>query len=175
MRWSISRSKSSWRTDGYSLLRCALLLPRPTDIHDETKHQATLWDAGLRIAKPQTGRRGNLAAVSLVRRARGIERRMTRPSGCQSREISPPRHATVERTRSSLRQRQANNKLSLQNRPSDFGPALGSLRLSQGATAERHCRGCPQATRVRIFRCCWAQLSHAACPCFTLRTPRPPF
>jgi hypothetical protein len=54
MRWSISRSKSSWRTNGYSLLRCALLLPRPTDIYDETRRQATLWDAGLRIAKPQS-------------------------------------------------------------------------------------------------------------------------
>ena len=36
----------------------------------------------------------------------------------------------------SLRQREANNKLSLQNRPSDFGPALGSLRLNQGAIAK---------------------------------------
>jgi hypothetical protein len=33
-----------------------------------------------------------------------------------------------------------NNKLSLQNRPSDFGPALGSLRLSQGVTARRNVR-----------------------------------
>jgi hypothetical protein len=36
----------------------------------------------------------------------------------------------------SLRRRQANSKLSLQNRLSDSGPALGSLRLSQGVTAD---------------------------------------
>ena len=36
-----------------------------------------------------------------VRRSRGIERRMTRPSGFQSREISPPRPAIVVRTRRS--------------------------------------------------------------------------
>jgi hypothetical protein len=62
-----------------------------------------IWNAGLRIAKP----RPTLEATrrpfrfQLVRRARGIERRMTRPSGCQSREISPPRPPTVERMRSS--------------------------------------------------------------------------
>jgi hypothetical protein len=37
----------------------------------------------------------------------------------------------------SLPQRHANDKLSLQSRPSDFGPTLGSLRLSQSVIVER--------------------------------------
>ena len=36
----------------------------------------------------------------------------------------------------SLLQRRANDKLSLQSRPSDFGPMLGSLRLSQSVIVE---------------------------------------
>jgi hypothetical protein len=37
----------------------------------------------------------------------------------------------------SLPQRHANDKLSLQSGPSDFGPTLGSLRLSQSVIVER--------------------------------------
>jgi hypothetical protein len=43
----------------------------------------------------------------------------------------------------SLRRRQANSILSLQNRPSDFGSALGSLRLSQRVTVNILARQTP--------------------------------
>lgn len=68
--------------------------------HPRFRHQVTEMGTWPRSCWwDQPGPCGRL--FQRVRRSRGIERRMTRPSGFQSREISPPRPAIVVRTRRS--------------------------------------------------------------------------
>jgi hypothetical protein len=70
-------------------------------LHSIWNHISTGVVSGSGRFVGRIGTRSLLICFQSVGRARGIERRMTRPSGCQSQEISPPRPAIVVRMRSS--------------------------------------------------------------------------